>query len=382
MRSLNIICFTGLIGLALFELANVYFIMPMPGSQESVNIDLAYFLYSYRWIFRAIFGLMAVFGLFFGKWKMRWIPWLAIILTGSVAYLLNFRMSADHMFLEPAQLIMAKASDNKESLQRLVIGIEINGEAKAYPIRFLGYHHQVRDSVGGKPVMITYCTVCRTARAYEPLVDGRQDNFRLVGMDRYNAMFEDAGTESWWRQATGQSVAGKSKGKNLPEIFSRQTSLGTWLQLYPDSWVMQADPSFTGSYDTTFAYEKGKSRKKLTGTDSLSWQKKSWVVGVKLKGHSRAYDWNRLRTEMVIEDTLAGTSIFLVMGKDTSSFSVFERSGLSGSVFVRKDTISIGNRLFRFDGKGIDTLMQLRPVSAYQEFWHSWRSFNMPDSVH
>jgi hypothetical protein len=85
---------------------------------------------------------------------------------------------------------------------------------------------------------------------------------------------------------------------------------------------------------------------------------------------------------MVIEDTLAGTSIFLVMGKDTSSFSVFERSGLSGSVFVRKDTISIGNRLFRFDGKGIDTLMQLRPVSAYQEFWHSWRSFNMPDSVH
>ena len=36
----------GLIGLLVFEVSNVYFIMPMPGSQEMNSIDVAYFLYT------------------------------------------------------------------------------------------------------------------------------------------------------------------------------------------------------------------------------------------------------------------------------------------------------------------------------------------------
>ena len=48
----------GLIGLFLFEIANVYFIMPMPGSQDMNSIDLAYFLYTWRWLFRILFGVM------------------------------------------------------------------------------------------------------------------------------------------------------------------------------------------------------------------------------------------------------------------------------------------------------------------------------------
>ena len=52
--------YAGLIGLLLFEIANVYFIMPMPGSQEMNSIDLAYFLYRWRWVFRVIFGVMII----------------------------------------------------------------------------------------------------------------------------------------------------------------------------------------------------------------------------------------------------------------------------------------------------------------------------------
>jgi hypothetical protein len=44
------------------------------------------------------------------------------------------------------------------------MGIVINGESAAYPIQYLGYHHQVRDTVGGESVLVTYCTVCRTGR--------------------------------------------------------------------------------------------------------------------------------------------------------------------------------------------------------------------------
>ncbi|MGB8191869.1 MAG: hypothetical protein WCF67_08125, partial [Chitinophagaceae bacterium] len=55
------IFWTGLIGLLLFEVANVYFIMPMPGSQEMNSIDTAYFLYQWRWVFRGLFiGMIAI----------------------------------------------------------------------------------------------------------------------------------------------------------------------------------------------------------------------------------------------------------------------------------------------------------------------------------
>ena len=50
--------YLGLIGLFLFEIANVYFIMPMPGSQEVNSLDVAYFLYTWRWFFRVLFILM------------------------------------------------------------------------------------------------------------------------------------------------------------------------------------------------------------------------------------------------------------------------------------------------------------------------------------
>jgi hypothetical protein len=375
-KNLKALFFIGVIGLILFEIANVYFIMPMPGSQEMKSIDTAYFLYKWRWIFRIFFLFMLVYGLIRFSWKRKWIPILFSGLAALIIYIFNFQMSADHMFYQPSKLIMLPASENKVDSQRLIIGVVVNGEARAYPIQFLGYHHQVIDTFGSKPAMITYCTVCRTGRVYEPVINGHSEKFRLVGMDLFNAMFEDESTKSWWRQATGEAVAGKLKGTVLPEISSTQTSLGKWLGLYPDSKIMQADPAFKSSYDTLYNYEKGLSRKKLTGTDSLSWQKKSWVIGVQLDGKARAYDWNQLKKDMLIEDTLAGKELFILLAGDSSSFFAYEKSGIKGEVRVEKDTIILGQKRFRLDGKGIDTTMTLFKVPAYQEFWHSWKSFH------
>jgi Protein of unknown function (DUF3179) len=38
----------------------------------------------------------------------------------------------------------------------MVMGIEINGDAVAYPVRQMGYHHIINDVVGGKPITATY----------------------------------------------------------------------------------------------------------------------------------------------------------------------------------------------------------------------------------
>jgi glucan phosphoethanolaminetransferase (alkaline phosphatase superfamily) len=38
----------------------------------------------------------------------------------------------------------------------MVLAIEVNGEAAAYPVRLMAYHHLVQDTVGGTPIVATY----------------------------------------------------------------------------------------------------------------------------------------------------------------------------------------------------------------------------------
>jgi hypothetical protein len=368
--------YLGLVLLVLFEIANVYFIMPMPGSQRMTSIDFAYRLYTWRWLFRAIFAVMIVVGApsaWRAPGRKRFAAPAALVVGAIIVYVLNFQMAADHMFVAPSSVTMLPADRSKVDTARLVVGIEVDGQSRAFPIQFIGYHHQVRDTVAGKPVMVSYCTVCRTGRVFSPVVDGRSETFRLVGMDHFNAMFEDASTHSWWRQANGEAIAGPSKGKSLTEIPSRQVTLAEWLREHPSSLIMQADAGLKDNYSKDFDYETGKSRKSLTGTDTVSWHDKAWVVGITVNGQSKAYDWNRLRRERVVNDVVGGRPIVLALASDTTSFAAFARPNPGARFIVRNDSLVAGVTSYAFNGKGANGALE--PVSASQEFWHSWRTF-------
>jgi Protein of unknown function (DUF3179) len=368
--------YIGIIGLVLFEILNVYFIMPMPGSQRMRSIDIAYFFNTYRWIFRGFFGFLALVGIYQVFQMKRWIAVVGCLLVGIVTYATNYEMAADTMFYQPETLSLKDAKVNKVKIDRVVLGVTINGESKAYPISMLVYHHQVRDVLGGKQIMVTYCSVCRTGRVFEPKVNGKLETFRLVGMDHFNAMFEDETTKSWWRQANGEAITGKLKGTKLPELEAQQTSLSTWLKLYPNSKIMQADLKFREEYDSTAKYESGKSKKELTGTDSLSWKEKSWVVGIEIGKESLAIDWNRLMKERVVNCIVSGKPIVVVLAKDNKSFFAFERPNIDSKFSFLNDTLRTENLNFDLKGMGLNSKQQLRKINAYQEFWHSWQEFH------
>jgi uncharacterized membrane protein len=165
-RTLLII--TGLLILFAAEILRVYFIMPFPGSQKNNTIDIAYFLHRYIWWFR-IFGLTLLLPAMLyvfrnSKWWRKILLAIFVLLYGFIFYMFNFKFLADKMFYQPENKILATVADNKVDSSKLIIGIAVNGEAKAYPIEIIGYHHQVQDTIGGEAVMITYCTVCRTGR--------------------------------------------------------------------------------------------------------------------------------------------------------------------------------------------------------------------------
>lgn len=360
--------------------------MPFPGSQQADTIDLAYFIHQYIGYFRAIGLLILIYPLWKsfsnGSKLTKFILGGFTLLWLGVIYMFNFQLTADHMFYQPKNKTFTNGKDSKITKDKLVIGVVHNGQAKAYPIQLIGYHHQVIDTVGGTPMMITYCTVCRTGRVYLPFVNGKFEQFRLVGMDHFNAMFEDQTTGSWWQQATGEAITGKLKGLNLPSVSSEQMSLSAWLQIHPNSLVMQPDPEFKEQYAGLKNYDSGKGKSNLTTRDSLSWKPKSWVIGILMGKTAKAYDWNQLVKQQIIYDTVEKSNIIVVLENDKKSFHSFKSESPFGSLkLVLKNNQLVDSQsdaVWGMDGKCIAGKYQgssLPKIEAYQEFWHSWQTF-------
>jgi len=381
----------GFLILLVTEILRVYFIMPFPGSQKSDTIQIAYFLHNYIWWFRILGLILFVPPMIYifrsSRWWKKIFLAFFVLLYATVFYAFNFKFLADKMFHQPKNKILATVAANKVDSTKLVIGVTINGEAKAYPVEIIGYHHQVQDTVGGEPVMVTYCSVCRTGRVFSPFVNGKFEQFRLVGMDHFNAMFEDATTKSWWRQATGVAVTGKLKGTALKEIPSEQMSLGAWIRKHPNTTILQPDPLFAKQYKNLEGFDEGTIASGLEKRDSASWQFKSWVVGVEIAGHAKAYDWNDLVKQRVINDTFQQMPILLVLEKDNASFHVWNRE-VNGQVLEFTYDAATGSLRdnagsgWSMDGVCMECIqsatigLKLTNVSTYQEFWHSWQSFH------
>lgn len=320
-----------------------------------------------------------------GKVWKKILAVIILIVYGSVFYLFNFKFLADKMFYQPGHKILAPVTENNIDKNKLVIGIQLNGEAKAYPISIIGYHHQVKDTVGGQPVMVTYCTVCRTGRVFSPFVDGQYEKFRLVGMDHFNAMFEDERTKSWWRQATGEAITGALKGKFLKELPSEHMQLGAWIRKHPGTKILQADTVFNKRYEKLKDFDIGTIESHLEKRDSSSWQFKSWVVGVVADDVTKAYDWNDLIKQRLIQDSVGTIPILLMVENDSASFHVWNRivegQVLQFSLSNTSHTITDENTrsIWNMEGICVDGPLKgkmLATVRAYQEFWHSWLQFH------
>ncbi|MBS1607931.1 MAG: DUF3179 domain-containing protein, partial [Bacteroidetes bacterium] len=345
------------------------------------------------WYLRIVALVLIVIGLInsFSSWKKsRRIAFVLLaFLYCFVFYMVNFRLLADKMFYQPTNKNLVSVSDNRVTSDKLVVGVTIKGQSKAYPVEIIGYHHQVQDTIGGEPVMVTYCTVCRTGRVYSPFVNGKKESFRLVGMDHFNAMFEDSTTKSWWRQVNGEAITGPLKGQTLKEIPSEQTSLAVWMRLHPNTLIMQPDSLYKEEYADLVGFDNGTIKGDLEHRDSASWQFKSWVIGVEYNKIARAYDWNELVKKRVINDSLPKLPVVLVLESDNASFHVWNRSVNNQSLefYIDNNTLKdkTTNSVWNFNGVCIFGPMagqELKPVQASQEFWHSWQTFHPKTSIY
>ncbi len=138
---------------------------------------------------------------------------------------------------KPRTVPVAEA-DNLTSTEP-VIGLIINGHARAYPLRILTWHEIVNDELGGVPVTVTYCPLCNSAIVFDRRLDGRILDFGTTGkLRRSDMVMYDRQTESWWQQFLGEGIVGEMTGKRLKIIPSRLESFANFKKRAPEGDVL------------------------------------------------------------------------------------------------------------------------------------------------
>jgi hypothetical protein len=379
----------GIVLLVIPGLIHAYLLMPFPGSQDLNAITASYYLEKIVLPLRIIGGIMIVWYLvkYYSKnkksGKIIKVAVLALCLISF--YYTDIAYKAELMFEEPQVIKFANAINNKVPENLVIIGVVNNGVAKAYPLDYLAYHHKVQDNVGNEPVLVTYCSMCRTGRVYSPIINGTRQNFRLVGARHYNAIIEDEGTKTWWYQATGNAAVGKLKGQRLQELPYEQSTLASWLNKHPGSLVLQPDQHYLSDYADLKNYDRVQSVDRdstLKNKDSLI--RRSWMVGVIANGQPKAYDWRHLFKKRLLNDKIVITPLLLTIEPDSLTFHAFN-SYVNGKILHFK-LDSIGNitdqetaSVWNWDGLSTAGTLkgsQLNKIQSYQEFWHSWKHFH------
>jgi hypothetical protein len=385
----TLIFWVGVILLVLPGLIHAYLLMPFPGSQELNAITVSYYLEKIVWPLRLIGAIFIVWYLF----KFFTILSLSdrIIKTGVVLvclgsfYFTDFEFKAETMFEEPQTIRFANAIHNKVPENFVIIGVVNNGVAKAYPLVYLGYHHKVQDNVGNEPVLVTYCTMCRTGRVYSPIINGRRQTFRLVGARHYNAIVEDQETKTWWYQSTGNAAVGKLKGEHLTELPYEQSTLAAWLTKHPGSLILQPDQHYQSDYNDLKNYDRLQAVDKdstIKNKDTLI--RKSWVLGVIINGQPKAYDWRKLFKKRLVNDNVNQKPLLVAIESDSLTYHAFN-STINGKVLHFKlDSVGVlkdNETASVWDWDGLATSGSLKgcrldKIQAYQEYWHSWKHFH------
>ncbi len=307
--------------------------------------------------------------------------------------------------------VFLNVADNLEILDPAepVVALEIDGDARAYPVRAMIWHEIVNDTVGGEPVSVTYCPLCNSAVTYRRTINGVETTFGTSGRLFASALvMYDRATESLWTHFDGRAIVGVLTGSQLEAIGSPLMAWGDFVTAYPTGQVLDWN-------ETGFRRDYG--RNPYVGYDDDTTQPflfrgalddrglaKQRVVGIALAGEAAAYDLNSLSegeasaTNIVVADQdlvifwKAGQSSaldegILEEGRDVGSVGVFSRvvDGRSltfvadGDQLMDEETESV----WLISGNAISGPLggsTLDRVEHLDTFWFSWSTYQ-PDTV-
>ncbi|AJW71510.1 DUF3179 domain-containing protein [Nitrosopumilus adriaticus] len=270
-----------------------------------------------------------------------------------------------------------------------VIGLEINGQAKAYPLFILVWHEIVNDNVGGTPVSVTYCPLCYTNQVFERTIDGQEVEFGTSGkLYNSNLLMYDRFTESYWSQALGMAVTGELSGYELNLIPFDVITWGDWKKIHPDTLVLTTETGHIRSYATDpygNYYTEPRIMFPVENRDDRM-NPKEIVIGLHQDDIYKAYKQNEIESKVVINDFVGNTPILLVslFSENSRAFErIIDDEMLDFEYSDGKILDLQTNSEWNYDGFSISGKYQgkqLERMPIEPGFWFSWIAFH-PDTL-
>lgn len=174
----------------------------------------------------------------------------------------------------------------------MVLGVSWNGEARAYPIAILNWHELVNDTLGGRPILVSFCPLCGTGIVFDRRVKGEERTFGVSGLlYRSDLLMYDRGTESLWSQISAEAVTGPLLGERLELVRSSMKRFGEWKKQHPKTRVLTRETGYARDYDRTpYAGYAQSSRVMFPVPEDRRYHPKMPTLGVRTsEGRARAY---------------------------------------------------------------------------------------------
>lgn len=303
--------------------------------------------------------------------------------------------------IDEPQFIPANEADEWLRDREPVVFVQVGDDARAYPIQILMWHEIVNDTVGGEPLMISFCPLCNTAIVFKRTFDRMVLDFGTTGRLRYsNLIMYDRQTETWWQQATGDAIAGVHTGAQLELYPASMISWEDFKGLQPDGKVLSRDTGNQRDYgrnpylgyddinQAPFLYD-GKTPNQLPPM--------ARVLTVDLNNEAVAYPYEILREIKVINDMVGVEGVVIFWAEGTASAldtrNIPEGREVGSAVAYSRLLDATILEFTYADGRFLDTQTgsewnifgiatagelkgrQLEPVVSINHFWFSWAAF-------
>ena len=279
-----------------------------------------------------------------------------------------------------------------------VLGVEINGVARAYPLFVMWWHEIANDTVGDAIVVVSYCPLTGSGLAFDAFADG---DFRVFGVSgllfENNLIMFDRQTGSLWNQLLMGSQCGPDAGKVLTRLSIVETTWKQWRAAHPGTTVLTTDTGYDRPYG---AYPYGNYNQPNNGETlfpSSDYSKerppKELVLGVRENSATVAYPFGILGEEgqaVAVNDQIGGRPILVTYLDSEKTARAFDRRvGDQTLTFTVTDsaTLTLTDEETRstWDWRGIAIEGSFRgerltPLpDAWTLFWFSW-SVYYPDT--
>ncbi len=190
--------------------------------------------------------------------------------------------------------------------EEVVIGVEFDGDARAYPVRIMNWHEIVNHTVGNRKISLTYCPLTASGVAY----DATDIEFGNSGAlyNNNNMVMYDRGSRSLWSQMRANAIAGNAvpAGIDLVPVF--QGTWAAWKAMYPESQVLTRNTGFIRDYTGDIYIDRGYTTNNqiwLAQSPAIDerYHPKEMVLGLLSDTHTKAYPFSTLVEEPVVNDS-------------------------------------------------------------------------------